>query len=104
MIRKLIAHRHADSIRPSVAGNQINPRDLSFFPAVFSVGRYVERFSVGTQCVSRALVEPFGSDPDIAFGRTPSFHSPAEHFHAVGQILGSRCMHRLASTRAAEMS
>src|SRR5258708_3505754 len=48
MIRKLIAHRKANSIRPGIRSDEINARDLGLFAPVLGITGNVERLSVGT--------------------------------------------------------
>src|ERR1035437_8638547 len=81
MIRKLITHRKADSIRPAIRSDEINARDLGLLATVLGIPRNVERLSVGTYCAPCALGEPCGRDPDGACSRAAAVDAPAEHLH-----------------------
>ena len=61
-----------------------------------------ERFAMGSQHQSVALVKPLGRRSDLAGGGTPAFFSPSVHPHAVGLLLDGR-VHLLPRLGACQM-
>jgi hypothetical protein len=47
MIREFVAYSHSDSIGPAIWSYEVDAGDLSFLSTILSVGRNIERFSVG---------------------------------------------------------
>ena len=92
VVGELVPHGHAEATRPALGVDEIDAGDLGLFAAVLGVGRHEERLAVGAQDRARALVEPLGGDADAAGLGSAALQPPAEHPHAVGQLLvGGRC-------------
>src|SRR5579862_5996360 len=103
MIREFVSRCHAEPIRLSFRSNQIYAGNLGLFSAVFGVPRNLDSFTVCPQHTSSSLVEPFRRSSDAARSGTAAFHSPAEHSHAVRDVLFFRGVHGLAIASAAEV-
>src|SRR6476469_8771737 len=68
--------------------DDIHTGDLSFFTAIKSEFRNLERFAMTAQDRAAAFVKPFRRDTDFACGRTSAFDAPLVHAHAVCERRG----------------
>src|SRR5207248_5066292 len=86
VVRKLIAGRHADTVRNSIVADDINNGHFRFLATILGVSRDLQWSEWSLENRSIALIEPLRRNADATPRRSALLTTPLEHAHAVGHL------------------